>query len=92
MIEAESIDSKNNFSVFNRGVHNLDVHVSVLLTNIIRVTIRDANAQRYEVPVPIQWNPSTPSSFPATIKFQMTNTSNGQVGFRSCCHIESSCS
>jgi hypothetical protein len=82
MIEAESIDSTNDFSMLNHDAHNLDVQVSVSSANMIRMTVCDANAQRYKVPVPIQWTPSAPSSFPTRIKFQMANTSNEQVGFR----------
>jgi hypothetical protein len=79
---ARLIDPTNNFSLFNHDISNLDVQVSISGTDMIRMTIRDANAQRYEVPVPIQWTPSAPSSYLPKIKFQMTNTSNGQVGFR----------
>jgi hypothetical protein len=76
------IDSTNRFSLFNDDIVNLNVQVSVSGPEMIRMTIRDANAQRYEVPVPIQWTPSTPSPYPSKIKFQMTTNANGQVGFR----------
>jgi len=50
---------------------------------MIRLTIRDAENDRYEVPVPIQWKPTSVfSSIKAKIQFEMTKTSNGQVGFR----------
>ena len=49
---------------------------------MIRMTIRDANAERYEVPVPINWQPSAPTAVPGQLKFQLTNNTNGQVGFR----------
>jgi alpha-glucosidase (family GH31 glycosyl hydrolase) len=50
---------------------------------MIRLTIRDEDKSRYEVPVPIQWQPSlAPSSVKAKLKFEMTKTSNGQSGFR----------
>jgi hypothetical protein len=76
------IRSINQFSIFNHDINDLDVQISISGPDMIRMTIRDANAPRYEVPVPIQWNPSTSSSFPARIKFQLTKTTNGQIGFR----------
>jgi hypothetical protein len=82
MTSVESMNSANEFSIFNHDIDNLDVQVSISGPDMMRMTIRDATAQRYEVPVPIQWNPSTPSSVPARIKFEMTKTVNGQVGFR----------
>ena len=71
----------NEFSIFNHDINNLDVEVSVSGIDMIRMTVGDRNNKRYEVPVPITWNPSVPSYSPR-IKFQMTNTPNGQVGFR----------
>ena len=82
MPSIKSIDLTNEFSMFNHDVNNLNVQVSISGTDMIRMTIRDVNTQRYEVPVPIQWNSSASSSFPVRIKFQMTKTANGQVGFR----------
>jgi hypothetical protein len=50
---------------------------------MIRLTIRDADNDRYEVPVPIQWQPtSLSSSIKPKIQFEMTKTSNGKAGFR----------
>jgi len=79
---ASQIDTTraDQFSMFNRDIQNLKVQVSVSGPEMIRMTIRDNNAERYEVPVPIRWSPST--SAPAKIKFQMTKTPNEQVGFR----------
>jgi hypothetical protein len=69
--------------MFNHDIQNLKVQVSISGPEMIRMTIRDNNAERYEVPVPIQWSSSVPStSAPAKIKFQMTKTPNEQVGFR----------
>ncbi|CAF0953791.1 unnamed protein product [Adineta steineri] len=80
MTKIQSKDTSNDFSLFNNDIDNLDVQISVSGTNMIRMTIRDTNAQRYEVPVPIQWNPSMSSS--SKIKFQLTKTLNCQIGFR----------
>ena len=45
--------------------------------------IRDIFNQRYEVPVPIIWKPTSISQLnKANIKFQLTKNSYGQVGFR----------
>ncbi|CAF4447965.1 unnamed protein product, partial [Adineta steineri] len=74
MTKIQSKDTSNDFSLFNNDIDNLDVQISVSGTNMIRMTIRDTNAQRYEVPVPIQWNPSMSSS--SKIKFQLTKTLN----------------
>jgi hypothetical protein len=50
---------------------------------MIRLTIRDADNDRYEVPVPIQWqSTSISSSIKAKIQSETTKTSNEQVGFR----------
>ena len=73
----------SRFSMFNRDINNLKVQVSVSGPDMIRMTIRNADAPRYEVPVPLQWTPSAPAtSAPAKITFQMTKTESGQVGFR----------
>ncbi|CAF0869288.1 unnamed protein product [Adineta steineri] len=73
----------SKFSMFNHDIENLKVQVSVSGPEMIRMTIRDDNAERYEVPVPIQWSPSVPpTSAPPKIQFQMTKTVNEQVGFR----------
>ncbi|CAF5166453.1 unnamed protein product, partial [Rotaria sp. Silwood1] len=73
----------NEFSMFGDDIHDLNVQVSLSGSDKIRMTIRDANAKRYEVPVPIIWQPLvplTPSSL--KIKFEITKTPYGQVGFR----------
>jgi maltase-glucoamylase len=50
---------------------------------MIRLTIRDRDKQRYEVPVPIEWRSSIgPSSLKTKLKFEMTKTINNQIGFR----------
>jgi hypothetical protein len=75
--------TSNQFSLFGNDTGNLNVHVSVSGNDKLRMTIRDANAQRYEVPVPIQWQSLAPSaSSPAQIKFELTKTENQQIGFR----------
>ena len=73
----------NQFSLYGNDVDHLKVQVSVSGTDMIRLTVRNADAPRYEVPVPIQWQPSVaPSSVKAKLKFEMTKTENGQAGFR----------
>jgi alpha-glucosidase (family GH31 glycosyl hydrolase) len=73
----------NEFSIYGNDIDNLDVQVSVSGTDMIRLTIRDANKQRYEVPVPIQWQSSlAPSSVKTKLEFEMTETPNNQIGFR----------
>ncbi len=74
----------NQFSIYGHDIDHLNAQVSVSGTDMIRLTIRDAEKDRYEVPVPIQWQPSAiPSSITtAKIQFEMTKTSNGQAGFR----------
>ncbi len=73
----------SEFSLFGFDIDHLNAKVSLSGTDMIRLTVRDAEAARYEVPVPIQWQPSAPPTrIPAKIKFEMTKTANGQVGFR----------
>lgn len=73
----------NDFSIYGRDIDHLNVQVSVSGTDLIRVTIRDEDQSRYEVPVPIRWQSSAvPSSVKAKIQFEMTKTSSGQAGFR----------
>ncbi|CAF3630946.1 unnamed protein product [Adineta steineri] len=75
--------SKTNFSLYGKDIENLNVQVSVSGSSKIRMTIRDSNAERYEVPVPIQWHPMVPTnSSPAQFKFEITKTVNEQIGFR----------
>ena len=72
-----------DFSIYGRDIDHLNVQVSVSGTDLIRVTIRDEDRSRYEVPVPIRWQSSSvPSSVKAKIQFEMTKTSSGQAGFR----------
>ncbi len=52
----------SEFSMYGNDVDRLDAQVSVSGPDMIRLTIRDAEKSRYEVPVPIQWQPSVPSS------------------------------
>ncbi|CAF1394494.1 unnamed protein product [Rotaria sordida] len=73
----------NEFSIYGNDIDHLNIQVTVSGTDMIRLTIRDANKQRYEVPVPIQWQASLPSSSVQTkLKFEMTKTDNNQAGFR----------
>ncbi|CAF1150433.1 unnamed protein product [Rotaria sordida] len=73
----------NQFSMFGHDIENLKVQISVSGSQMIRMTIRDANTERYEVPVPIRWDPSAPTTTAsAKIEFQMKKTMNEQVGFR----------
>ncbi|CAF2048842.1 unnamed protein product [Rotaria magnacalcarata] len=82
-INPSSAARATQFSMFGHDIENLKVQVSVSGPQMIRMTIRNADSQRYEVPVPIRWNPSAPTtSGPAKIKFEMTKTTNQQVGFR----------
>ncbi|CAF2051540.1 unnamed protein product [Rotaria magnacalcarata] len=77
------ISENNQFSLFGKDINKLNVQVSVSGIDMVRLTIRDSNAKRYEVPVPIRWNPIAPSSSDnAKIKFEMTKNENGQAGFR----------
>jgi alpha-glucosidase (family GH31 glycosyl hydrolase) len=71
------------FSIYGNDIDHLDVQVSVSGTDMIRLTIRDANKERYEVPVPIQWQSSlASSSVKSKLQFSMTKTANNQTGFR----------
>ncbi|CAM4768266.1 unnamed protein product [Rotaria magnacalcarata] len=71
------------FSMYDEDIEHLNVQVSVSGTDMIRLTILDADKQRYEVPVPIRWQASSPpSSVKAKLKYEMTQTKNGQIGFR----------
>ncbi|CAF1184246.1 unnamed protein product [Rotaria sordida] len=72
----------NGFSIFNHDINKLDIQVSVSGPEMIRMTIRDASATRYEVPVLIHWDPLVSTAFPARIKFEMTQNEYGQNGFR----------
>jgi hypothetical protein len=73
----------NEFSMYGHDIDHLNVQVSSSGTDSIRLTIRDAEKDRYEVPVPIQWQSSAiPLPTKPKIQFQMTKTSNGQAGFR----------
>ena len=73
----------SRFSMFNHDIENLKVQVSISGPDMVRMTIRAENAERYEVPVPLQWTPSVPpTSAPPKIQFQMTKTTNKQTGFR----------
>ena len=73
----------SRFSMFNRDIENLKVQVSVSGPDMVRLTIRNENAERYEVPVPLKWTPSVPpTSAPPKIQFQMKKTVNKQIGFR----------
>ncbi|CAF4158178.1 unnamed protein product [Rotaria sp. Silwood2] len=77
------ITRSNEFSIYGEDIDHLNVQVSASGTDMLRLTIRDADKQRYEVPVPIRWQATLPpSSVKAKIKFEMTKTTNGQVGFR----------
>ncbi|CAF3736759.1 unnamed protein product [Rotaria sordida] len=73
----------NEFSMYGHDSDHLNVQISVSGTDMIRLTIRDAEKDRYEVPVPIKWRPTpVSSSDKAKIQFEMTETSFEQAGFR----------
>ncbi|CAF0867380.1 unnamed protein product [Adineta ricciae] len=73
----------SEFSMYGNDIDHLNVQASVSGTDMIRLTIRDADQSRYEVPVPIQWKAALPpASVRTKIKFEMTKTANGQAGFR----------
>ncbi|UJR29922.1 hypothetical protein I4U23_017469 [Adineta vaga] len=73
----------NEFSMYGHDVDHLNLKVSVSGTDMIRLTIRDAEKDRYEVPVPIQWQSmSVPKMTTPKIQFEMIKTSYGQAGFR----------
>jgi hypothetical protein len=73
----------NEFSIYSHDINHLNVQISISGTDMIRLTIRDADNDRYEVPVPIQWqSTSISSSIKAKIQSETTKTSNEQVGFR----------
>jgi len=69
----------NEFSIYNHDIDHLNVEVSYSGTDMLRFTIRDAEKARYEVPVPIQWHPT---SMISRLEFQLTRTRNQQTGFR----------
>ena len=73
----------NEFSLYGHDIDHLNLRVSVSGTDMIRLTIRDAEKDRYEVPVPIRWqSASVSASVSPKIQFKMMKTSNGQAGFR----------
>ena len=80
--QLSSTDSKE-FSMYGNDIDHLDVQVSTSGTDMIRLTIRDAAKQRYEVPVPIKWQSSTvPSVNKRKLQFNLTTNEKNQVGFR----------
>lgn len=73
----------NEFSLYGHDVDLLNVQMSVSGQDMIRLTIRDATKDRYEVPVPIEWHPTSMSTKKnAKLQFELTKTVNEQVGFR----------
>ena len=75
--------SSEEFAIYGQDVDHLKVQVSVSGVDKIRLTVRDADKDRYEVPVPIRWqSASIPSSAKAKIEFEMPETTDGHVGFR----------
>jgi hypothetical protein len=66
--------------MYGHDIDQLTLDVSHSGTDMMRLTIRDGTKDRYEVPVPIQWQGKTSS--PSNIKFELTKTSHGQVGLR----------
>lgn len=83
LIESSFSTRANEFSMFGHDIDNLKVQVSTSGPQMLRMTIRDADAARYEVPVPIRWESSvSPTAAVPQMEFQMTKTDNGQVGFR----------
>lgn len=76
-------DQSKRFSMYDEDVEKLTVEASVSGTDMVRLTIRDADQPRYEVPVPVHWEPSlVPTSVSAKLQFELTRTSNEQAGFR----------
>lgn len=71
----------NEFSMYGHDIDHLTVDVSHSGMDMMRLTIRDATKDRYEVPVPVQWQGTSPS-IPSNIKFDLTKTTHGQVGLR----------
>jgi hypothetical protein len=70
--------------MYGDDIDHLNLTASISGTDMIRLSIRDMNKDRYEVPVPIHWQPSvsSSSSVKPKIQFEMTKTSSGQSGFR----------
>ncbi|CAF1070902.1 unnamed protein product, partial [Didymodactylos carnosus] len=79
------IETKDSeFSLFGNDVDNLRLQMTTSGTDMIRLKIVDLDHQRYEVPIPITWNPwSTAASIAQQkIKFQLTQTQYKQLGFQ----------
>ena len=75
--------SSSEFSIYGNDIDQLDVQVSVSGTDMMRLTIRDANKQRYEVPVPLQWQSTlAPSSVKTKLQFELIKNAHNQTGFR----------
>jgi hypothetical protein len=74
--------SAKEFSLFGHDIDLLNLQVSVSGTDMIRMTIRDPQHRRYEVPVPIHWQPSSKKPVSPKMKFQLTENMYRQVGFR----------
>ena len=75
--------SSNEFSIYGHDIDRLNVQVSLSGVDKIRLIVRDADKDRYEVPVPIRWHSAPiPSSGKAHLEFEMTETTDGQAGFR----------
>lgn len=80
--QLSTTDAKE-FSIYGNDIDHLDVQVSSSGTDMIRLTIRDADKQRYEVPVPINWKSSSVSSSnKRKLQFTLTRNDRNQTGFR----------
>lgn len=77
-----SSNPTQKFSLSNSEIEKLTVTVSQSGSDKLRLTIRDLNAKRYEVPVPINWISAAPQSVAPKLQFQLTRNMHGQVGFR----------
>jgi hypothetical protein len=69
-------------SMYGADISDLQVDVDVSGTDKMRLTIRDATKPRYQVPVPIQWQSAAPPNNNGRLQFQLTRTSQNQIGFR----------
>ncbi|CAF1211765.1 unnamed protein product, partial [Didymodactylos carnosus] len=76
--------TSDEFSLFNNDIEQLNVLLTVSGTNMVRMTITDANTdnQRYEVPVPITWSATTSQSQQQNLRFELTQTQYNQTGLR----------
>lgn len=73
----------SSLSLFGHDIDSLNVRVSISGTDMLRLTIGDKDKERYQPPVPLRWHPTeSASSITPKIKFELTQTTFGQIGFR----------